>query len=250
MKRSAAGGDAPPAKRSKEGSLADAALSALDCPVCMEFCMEAIYQCNNGHMLCHRCHHSVQNCPSCRLPMGNVRNRSLEAIADVAKEACQYKSNGCPTLFPPEKSQTELHAHELRVHEFLCGWKPVACIVEGCKHWAAPPAMSAHLQTVHSLEVCTVPLTLPWDSVAGYHLVKFQEQHVAIHLRGAPQLHARRSVGIHQLGPVSFSCTLSFFLSDKKTATFTNSPVSCHSPARYVPLSLMEKVVFDCTVGQ
>ena len=37
-----------------------------------------IYQCNEGHMVCTNPRPNCRNCPTCRGPLGNIRNRALE----------------------------------------------------------------------------------------------------------------------------------------------------------------------------
>lgn len=42
----------------------------LECPVCTETVLPPIYQCKNGHLLCSNCRPKLNNCPTCRVPMG------------------------------------------------------------------------------------------------------------------------------------------------------------------------------------
>jgi hypothetical protein len=40
--------------------------SSLECPVCMSIPRDAIFQCNNGHLLCKDCNEKLDVCPTCR----------------------------------------------------------------------------------------------------------------------------------------------------------------------------------------
>ena len=39
-----------------------------ECPVCYERFTrnDQVFQCNQGHFVCHRCHQRISNCPKCR----------------------------------------------------------------------------------------------------------------------------------------------------------------------------------------
>eukprot|EP00483_Globobulimina_turgida_P006918 UN06931 len=52
-----------------------------ECPVCYEEFSRHIYQCVEGHLLCHVCRPQFSLCPTCRVSLSsNIRNRILEQI--------------------------------------------------------------------------------------------------------------------------------------------------------------------------
>ena len=77
-------------------------LSLFECPVCFEFALPPILQCQSGHIVCSNCRPKLTCCPSCRSPLGNIRNLSMEKLANSLQFPCKYFVNGCSesrTLF-------------------------------------------------------------------------------------------------------------------------------------------------------
>ena len=68
----------------------------LDCPICYDYAMNdtmrgEIYQCDSGyHLICGKCKANVHLCPSCRIPMGENRNRALEKVAALLIRPLQF----------------------------------------------------------------------------------------------------------------------------------------------------------------
>nr|XP_037291758.1 E3 ubiquitin-protein ligase Siah2-like [Rhipicephalus microplus] len=71
--------------------------SLLECPVCRNYALPPIMQCENGHHLCAPCRKNVAMCPVCRAPKGNNRNLALEKLAESTLFPCKYRSKGCTT---------------------------------------------------------------------------------------------------------------------------------------------------------
>lgn len=118
-------------------------LAALfECPVCFDYVLPPIFQCESGHLICNTCKERVQCCPSCRGRLGTVRNLAMEKVAETVKFPCKYASNGCSTRL--------LHT-EKRIHEASCERRPYACPCPGtsCK-WEGPlDDVLNHLLTAH-----------------------------------------------------------------------------------------------------
>ena len=56
--------------------------SHLECPVCLVVPKSGpIYQCRNGHLLCHQCHPKLKRCPLCKIPLEKLRNLLAEQLA-------------------------------------------------------------------------------------------------------------------------------------------------------------------------
>ena len=94
-----------------------------ECPVCFDYALPPIiYQCDSGHIICTTCKQKVQCCPSCRGPLGGVRNLAMEKVADSVQFPCKYVGSGCR-----EKMQ---HVKK-RQHEEQCQYRPYSCPCPG-----------------------------------------------------------------------------------------------------------------------
>lgn len=101
-------------------------LSLFECPVCFEFALPPIMQCQSGHIVCSNCRPKLSCCPTCRSALGNIRNLSMEKIAYSIKFPCKYTSYGC----------TECMSHETKLeHEDVCEFRMYNCPCPGasCK---------------------------------------------------------------------------------------------------------------------
>ncbi|CAG9824089.1 unnamed protein product [Phaedon cochleariae] len=67
----------------------------LQCPICMEYMIGKIYNCEKGHVLCDTCKLQLTECPSCRASLGESRSFPLESLADEVVLACVFSINGC-----------------------------------------------------------------------------------------------------------------------------------------------------------
>lgn len=104
--------------------------SLLECPVCREYALPPIMQCENGHHLCAICRKKVAKCPVCRAPKGRNRNLALEKLAETAMFPCKYRLKGCTAV---------LLIAAKKKHEESCEHGPCPCVlgVKSCK-WRGP----------------------------------------------------------------------------------------------------------------
>ena len=100
-------------------------LEQLECPVCREYMQPPITLCANGHNICSRCKQKIQNCPICREPFFQTRNRTLEKLAERVKCPCPNKAHGCTLTFP---------IAIIRKHQDVCAYSPIACPIRQFVH--------------------------------------------------------------------------------------------------------------------
>ena len=108
--------------------------SLFECPVCFDYALPPIMQCQSGHIVCSSCRPKLSLCPTCRGPLGeyilihtffwnlcddylfeciqtnlgNIRNLAMEKVAVTVSFPCKYSSSGCPvTLIHTEKTDHE-----------------------------------------------------------------------------------------------------------------------------------------------
>lgn len=81
-------------------------------------------------------------CPTCRGPLGSIRNLAMERVANSVLFPCKYASSGCEITLPhTEKAD----------HEELCvslGLIPVRCPGASCK-WQGSLDVCVHLMHQH-----------------------------------------------------------------------------------------------------
>ena len=114
-------------------------MDAFKCPVCYEIVLiPMVYQCNNGHILCPRCHktqkeeHSNKQCPVCREGrLEGYRNVLAETIlAKLPFKKCKHTN--CIFVVDNDAQEDALKAHEENCpygRELQC----VECTTEGTK---------------------------------------------------------------------------------------------------------------------
>ena len=94
-----------------------------ECPVCFDYVLPPIMQCNSGHLVCQNCQPKLtviltlyatfitiyfQHCPTCRGQAPSIRNLGMEKVAETVQFPCKWKDNGClSTHYHNEKSQHE-----------------------------------------------------------------------------------------------------------------------------------------------
>lgn len=117
-------------------------LSLFECPVCFEFALPPILQCQSGHIVCSNCRPKLTCCPSCRSALGNIRNLSMEKLANSLKFPCKYANNGCAETLSHDKK------HE---HEDTCELRPYNCPCPGasCKWQGSLDQVMPHLVQHH-----------------------------------------------------------------------------------------------------
>jgi len=116
---------------------------AFDCPLCNAPMTGRIFQCAAGHHLCEDCLDRARgdcaDCPTCQRPYPEegIRCLAVECFAALCSFPCKY---GCSFIGKPS---------ELKVHMGDCALKPIACIIQGCKHRCAAASMPEHLTSTH-----------------------------------------------------------------------------------------------------
>lgn len=94
-----------------------------ECPVCFDYALPPITQCQNGHLVCQACRPKISCCPTCRVPIqNNIRNLQMEKLASTIQFPCKFSSSGCGAL---------LNCTEKTDHEEGCEFKPYSCPCPG-----------------------------------------------------------------------------------------------------------------------
>lgn len=91
-------------------------VNLFECPVCFDYALPPILQCQLGHFVCGQCRQKLSSCPTCRGPLGNIRNLGMEKVADTILFPCKYQNNGCQLSL--------IHKGKLE-HEDSCDFRPV-----------------------------------------------------------------------------------------------------------------------------
>ncbi|CAF1683245.1 unnamed protein product, partial [Adineta ricciae] len=138
-------------------------VNLFECPVCFDYALPPILQCQSGHIVCSQCRQKLSSCPTCRGPLGkpliefqkrsdpkcysslcqgNIRNLGMEKVADTILFPCKYQSNGCTTNL--------MHKHKLE-HEESCDFRPYMCPCPGasCKWQGSLESVMQHLWLAH-----------------------------------------------------------------------------------------------------
>lgn len=72
--------------------------SLFECPVCFDYVLPPIIQCQSGHLVCSNCRPKLSCCSTCRGPLGNIRNLAMEKVAETVTFPCRYNMNGCTAM--------------------------------------------------------------------------------------------------------------------------------------------------------
>ncbi|CAF2130424.1 unnamed protein product [Rotaria magnacalcarata] len=117
-------------------------VNLFECPVCFDYALPPILQCQSGHIVCSQCRQKLSSCPTCRGPLGNIRNLGMEKVADTIVFPCKYQTNGCLSNL--------VHKHKLE-HEDCCDFRPYMCPCPGasCKWQGSLENVMQHLWLAH-----------------------------------------------------------------------------------------------------
>ncbi|CAF0782429.1 unnamed protein product [Adineta ricciae] len=117
-------------------------VNLFECPVCFDYALPPILQCQSGHIVCSQCRQKLSSCPTCRGPLGNIRNLGMEKVADTILFPCKYQTNGCLLSL--------MHKHKLE-HEDGCDFRPYMCPCPGasCKWQGSLENVMQHLWLAH-----------------------------------------------------------------------------------------------------
>ncbi|CAH8556393.1 unnamed protein product [Schistosoma bovis] len=124
-----------------DGSSIDLA-SLFECPVCMDYALPPIMQCQSGHIVCASCRSKLSSCPTCRGNLDNIRNLAMEKLASSVLFPCKYSTSGCPETF---------HYTSKSEHEAACEYRPYDCPCPGasCKWLGELEQVMPHLVHHH-----------------------------------------------------------------------------------------------------
>lgn len=112
--------------------------SLFECPVCMDYALPPILQCQSGHIVCTACRSKLSSCPTCRGNLDNIRNLAMEKLASSVLFPCKYSTSGCPEAF---------HYTSKADHEVVCEYRPYDCPCPGasCKWLGELEQVMPHL---------------------------------------------------------------------------------------------------------
>lgn len=113
-----------PAPAHSSANPANSELAALfECPVCFDYVLPPILQCQNGHLVCQACRQMITSCPTCRIQItSNIRNLQMEKLASTILFPCKYSNYGCVT---------HLLFKDKAAHEESCNYRPYSCPCPG-----------------------------------------------------------------------------------------------------------------------
>lgn len=118
--------------------------SLFECPICFDYAVPPIYQCQNGHLVCQSCSNKITHCPTCRVPISepSIRNLQLDRLANTFQFPCKYNFNGC---------QWKSYWFKKREHEESCDFISYSCPCPGtaCKWTGLLSQVMPHLSEHH-----------------------------------------------------------------------------------------------------
>lgn len=118
--------------------------SLFECPICFDYAVPPIYQCQNGHLVCQGCFTKITHCPTCRVPISDpsIRNLQLDRLANTFQFPCKYNFNGC---------QWNSYWFKKRDHEDNCDYISYSCPCPGtaCKWTGLLSQVMPHLSEHH-----------------------------------------------------------------------------------------------------
>lgn len=118
------------------------AMKSFECPVCLNYMVEEIRQCNSGHNVCQKCVDKLKpkKCPICKEDFSRVRNYALEHIATLTKLPCKHE--GC---------HAHLEVKYMKHHVVECPHRPEPCILsfDGCTWKGTRIEIHQHIQDCH-----------------------------------------------------------------------------------------------------
>ncbi|CAB3368017.1 Hypothetical predicted protein [Cloeon dipterum] len=118
-------------------------LELLECPVCMNYILPPIKQCQNGHLFCQPCGNKMKQCPICRIIITNNRNRAMETVARSIDFPCKFRHFGC---------KKKVKYDEKLQHDKSCAFNPCyPCVVAKC-NWRGPcHDVPHHFESQHKI---------------------------------------------------------------------------------------------------
>lgn len=115
-----------------------------ECPICFDYAVPPIYQCQNGHLVCQQCSSKITHCPTCRVAITepSIRNLQLDRLANTFEFPCKYNFNGC---------NWKSYWFDKREHELNCEYISYSCPCPGssCKWTGLLSQVMQHLSEHH-----------------------------------------------------------------------------------------------------
>lgn len=69
--------------------------SLFECPVCFDYVLPPILQCQAGHLVCNQCRQKLSCCPTCRGSLTpSIRNLAMEKVASAVLFPCKVRLVG------------------------------------------------------------------------------------------------------------------------------------------------------------
>ena len=78
-------------------------VNLFECPVCFDYALPPILQCQSGHIVCSQCRQKLSSCPTCRGPLGkriDVFSSSLKLSIQVISATWAWKKWPIQSCFP------------------------------------------------------------------------------------------------------------------------------------------------------
>uniref|UniRef100_A0A1B6DR94 E3 ubiquitin-protein ligase n=1 Tax=Clastoptera arizonana TaxID=38151 RepID=A0A1B6DR94_9HEMI len=123
-------------------TLNDGLMALLECPVCFETMLPPIFQCKEGHNVCHLCKEKLKNCPTCR-QMFVGRNIAVEHMSNKLLHHCVNQDVGCKELLTLEAKPNHEQICCFRKYDCLSG-KAFGCVWSGTRFDILQHMKSAH----------------------------------------------------------------------------------------------------------
>ena len=83
--------------------------SLFECPVCFDYALPPIMQCQSGHIVCSACRPKLQFCPTCRGTLGTFRTIChfclLEVFIKIWGTCFAVHANNCFSIVIPAKAR-------------------------------------------------------------------------------------------------------------------------------------------------
>ena len=118
-------------------------LNELECPVCFEYMIPPIFQCDGGHSICSNCKSQIKECPTCKEEIDDTHNFALEKMAQLIHYRCKFNELGCNYRAKPD---------EMKQHQTFCLFGPHQCPLkdyENCKWAHAAKEIYPHIVSKH-----------------------------------------------------------------------------------------------------
>lgn len=110
--------------------------SLFECPVCFDYVLPPILQCQAGHLVCNQCRQKLSCCPTCRGALTpSIRNLAMEKVASAVLFPCKVSPGATCAPMPgdlPELLCPPAHSPALRVRWHLL-------LRKKCLHFVHPP---------------------------------------------------------------------------------------------------------------